>query len=131
MSDSTTTRDEPKLESANILSRQAIITGAISSFLFPVFFVAIAFLARNRDMGRLENFQFLFADFPIFGVFIGGASIITFVVMRLVAGGVFGYWAWLILRHKKPLIAVLGAFVAGLIAGGILFAFGVVFSCCY
>lgn len=128
MSDSTTVKDKPKLESAGKNSRQAMIAGAVSSFLFPLFFVVIAFMAGNRDMGRLENIRFLFADFPILEVFIGGASIITFVVLRLAAGGVFGYWAWLILRQKRPFMAILGAVAAGLIAGGILFACGVVFS---
>jgi hypothetical protein len=128
MSDSTTIVDKPKLESAGTNSRQAIIAGAVSSFLFPLPLVLIALVAGNRDVGRLENIRLLFVDFPILEVFIGGASIITFVVMRLAAGGVFGYLAWLLLRQKRPFIAIIGAVVAGLIAGGILFGCGVVFS---
>jgi len=122
-------KKEPELESASINARMnliyPIIAGAIGGFLLPFFFIAIPYWVGNSDISPIEA---LFLDLPIFAVFSGKASILFFILLRALAGGVFGYWAYVLLRRKKSFVVLIGAFLAGSLIGGILLIFGIAFS---
>ena len=137
MPDLSEIKKEPELESSNKNALQSnkaydiharmnliypIITGTIGGFLFP-----LSILILGSDLSPIN---LLFLDAPIVDVFLGRASsIFVFIFLRAVIGGVFGYWAYLILRRKKLSTVILGSFIAGLFGGLVvsfcIFVFGV------
>jgi hypothetical protein len=129
MSDLPEMKKEPNPENTSINAKKnlmyPIIAGAIGGFLLPFFFIAIPYWVGNSDVSPIEA---LFLDLPIFVAFSGKASILFFILLRALAGGVFGYWAYLLLRRKKLSVVLIGAFLAGSFIGVVLLIFGMVFS---
>ncbi len=118
MPDSTQSKEEPKLENSHKNSLQALIAGVIGAFLLPFFFIAIPYWLDNSDISPIEA---LFLDPAILGV-------VGFILARILIGLIFGYFAYLILGHKKPFAVISGAFFAGLLGGTIVLLFAIVFS---
>lgn len=103
-----------------------IIAGAIGGFLIILFIDIVAYWAGNlNDFDLIES---LFLDLAILRVFFGGASIFVFILIRALVGGVFGYWAYLLLRRKKSFVVLIGAFLAGSFGGAILLILGIALS---
>jgi hypothetical protein len=117
MSNSTKTK-EPKLENSDKKTIQALIAGVIGAFLLPFFFIAIPYWLDNSGISPIEA---LFLDTVILGV-------VGFILARVLIGLIFGYLAYLILKHKKPLTVISGAFFAGLLGGTIVLLLAIVFS---
>lgn len=103
-----------------------IIAGAIGGFLITLFWtIAMNGAGQKTDLNPIES---LFLDAAIFEVFFDGVSIFVFILTRALIGGVFGYWAYLILRRKKLSTVIFGAFLAGLFGGSIMLSCVVVLS---
>ena len=118
MSDSAKTNEEPKLQSAEQKSRQAIIARILGAFLLPFFFIGIPYWLGNSDISPVEAL--------FLGTVVGG--VVGFMVARILIGWIFGYLAYLLLKHKEPFIVISGAFLAGLLGGTIVLLLAIVFS---
>ena len=118
MADSTKATEEPKLEDSDKKSFQALIAGALGAFLLPFFFIAIPYWLGNSGISPIEA---LFLDVIILGV-------VGFILARLLIGLIFGYFAYLIFKNKKPATLISAAFIAGLLGGTILLLLAIVFS---
>jgi hypothetical protein len=49
-----------------------------------------------------------------------GVGLLPSILVRVLAGATCGYWAYLRLRHRKLVIVIIGALLAGLLGGGIM-----------
>ncbi len=118
MSNTTKTKEEPKLENSDNKSLQAIAAGVIGAFLLPFFFIAIPYWVGNSEISPVEA---LFLD-PAFG------GVVGFIIARVLIGLIFGYLAYLILKNKKTVTLISGAFFAGLLGGTIVLLLAIIFS---
>ena len=118
MSDLTKTKEEPESERSNKKLLQSIIVGVTGAFLLPLFLIGIPYWLSNS---RINPIEALFLEPFILGI-------AGFILARILIGGIFGYCAYLILRYKKPVTVISGAFLAGLLGGTIVLFFAIVLS---